>query len=302
MRFPSYPATAYEQPRSSVIEGYIGFFGSFEADNRAEMYGLPRDSLRKIAMRIGRGCVIAAAGNDKAANRVFRRVQGDLEPQLRTPLQRKEYAGMQAAQLLTTAQMLEFRDDSAATAEARQTMHIKTVNDTRRLLKNLTRTDEHRLTKGEVINARGKLVEKIGLGLLTRFSAHPWFMGSPALIHHDQGARRRDNFDILFVETSAESDYVSARKIQAKSGCLGICEGPLAQTIDRSQYASDITFLSGCCDLGFRGSNRYHLAELLVQEVDDAATPLDIAELDLASNSLMLSLSVNGPERRGTSD
>jgi len=302
MRFPAYPASTYKSPPVPVIQGYINFFGLYERDYRAQIDTLPKTSVNQIAMRIGRGCLIAADGNDKAADRVFRRAQRDLEPTVATPGKRRTKAGRYAAQLLSTAQLLELRHDAPAVAEARQSGHLQTTRDIERLYAQLTRADDRRPRGGARADMHGELVQSVTLGLLTRYSAHPWAMGQAALLHHDRGQVQSHNFDLLFVETSSEQELTASHKVQIKSGCLGLCDDHLGKAIDRSLYDSDIVFVSGCCDLGFRSpadEQNYGLAALLIKEAHDEATLDELEALDMATSRLMISASFEHPHRMG---
>ncbi len=306
MKFPTYPRAQYMSPRVSVIDSYVGFVGGHEADDRKLIDSLPPTELVQVAARIGRGCLIAQRGNEQAARKVFRRAQRDLEPHVKIPHARQHQDDRRAVQLYATAQMLEFHDDGAAVTEARHTMHLNTTSNIERLMELLSREGEHRVGPRLAQRFRGELVENIGLGIVTRFSAHPWVMGMSSLTHHDQGrgAQCHGNFDMAIVETSAERELTSGHKVQIKAGCLGICDEPQGNRIDRGQYNPDIFFLSGCCDLGIRGPRfvpeEYRLGELLVKEATDSITPQELEELDVASSSLLLTLTMDSELRQGT--
>lgn len=302
MKFPVYPTEAYKTPPIPVVRGYINFFGAYEADNREGIASLRKTDINQITMRLGRGCLIAADGNDKAADRVFKRAQRDLTLFVDTNNHRRSPLGRLATRLLDMARMLEHRDDAAAVAEARQQSHLRTIGNVDRVHNQLTRTDDRRPLGGRRGDLHGELVQDVTLGLLTRYSAHPWAMGQPALVHHDMGKIRRRNFDVLHIETSAETEYTASHKIQVKSACLGTCATPQAVTINRGEYNSDIVFVSGCCDLGFKGPSEerdYTLAKLLIREAQDDISPDELATLDTATGALMLSTTMEHPSRMG---
>jgi hypothetical protein len=203
------------------------------------------------------------------------------------------------------AGLLENRGDEEAVAFGRRAMHLRNIDDIRRVRNRLVRTDEHAPRNGSAGALNGELVHRVTLATVTRLAEHPWALAMSTLLHHDQGGEgtRQNNFDLLLVETGPEQPSANAVKVQVKAACGGWCDEPQSVQIDRAKYAPDITFVSGCCDFGIRGgrhdASRYAVPNLLMREADDAATTSDVLTLDNYTGRLLLSLTMDDPRRMG---
>lgn len=304
MRYPNYPPAQYRKPTRNIVEGYVNFFGKYEADHRNDIDMFRPAHLRRIAMQIGRGCLVAADHNSKAAARIFARARRNLEPAVANPSLR---IGREAAQLDTIANMLQNRNNSEQVTAARESLHEQAVRDIRTIRRNQAVLDDGVSPfRGPVAEMRGMLAQKVTLGLFTRY-AHPYLMAVPALIHQDNGPQKRSNFDVLLVESMPGTEEISTYKLQIKCECLGLCTERKTQPWHRTQddYDSDITLVSACCDLQ-RGDNRsrdlrdFRVADLLVKEFDGDITPDEVGELDGFTNSLILSVTMGDQRRMGT--
>jgi hypothetical protein len=303
MRFPRYSTKSYRQPGTSVVDGYIDFYSKFETDNRTAIDALPVTNPRRISMRIGRGCLIAANGNGQAADKIFRRAQRDLQPVIDSP---RRYTGVGhcALELDSTAHMLEVRGNAAAVAGTREMLHARTIDTIRGLRAYLGPENDQRLSRPAMTHANGELVHRVALGLFTRYGAHPWELALPSLVHHDQGRVPKYNFDMLLVETGPDQPTTDTHKIQIKNRCIELCADPMSDPIDRGAYASDISFISGCCDLEMRGPardpQRFRVPDLLIKEADGEATTKEIRTLDILTDTVMLGLTMGDERRIGT--
>lgn len=288
-----------------MVDQYVTFLGRSEADNRNEIEQFGTSHLRRIAMRIGRGCMIAASHNAKAAQKLFGRVVRELAPTIARPGRHSNRIGRAALQLHSIAMMLQERDNPSVFEQARRNIHSETVRGVKDAYTKLhqdrsaMKPTQRQGYEGEL---RGELSQTVALGLLTRY-VHPWFMSLPSLIHHDNGKAHRNNYDILLIESMPRHPVTNAYKLQVKTACIGVChDQPSMAHVPQQSYARDITLVSACCDLQ-RGDERdsslqhFRAAELLIKEYDEAATLEEILELDSYTDSLLLSVTM-GDERR----
>lgn len=306
MEFPK--DLAADRP-PNIVERYVEFIGRTEPDYTQELKRRRPRTPEGMAMRLGRGCMIATVKGDEAgADEIFGQVRARLEGQLSDPNWATGLAGRQAAQLLAMTTMLESRHDTAATLEARDSLHLSVVSIARLLRSSLTtRTTPPRGRKRAVLF--GTLLETVTVAFATRLSDCPSLLGVPALLHHDRGQGSRlsthYNYDMLLVRTADNRQGRKGHRIQVKTGCLGLCDNPLAaeKQIRRDRYVPDITFLASCCDLGVRREQNdrlFDLARVFVKDVQGKAAPADLLDLDALTSSVLLAVASNDPRRRGT--
>lgn len=306
MRFPNYPNASY-QPSTDLVNGYLTFLGENEPDHRGELDKYGRRHLRSVAVRIGRGCLIAVNNNAKAAQRLFRRAMRDSEPAIK-PVRRSSHVGRAAVHLHLIADLLDQHQDLHSTTKLRQEMHAQAMEDVRHLherLKSSAKPGEGDIReKSKLGNVRGELAQKVALALVTRYN-HPYIMAAPSLLHHDNGTTKANNYDMLVVESMPGQEKANAYKVQVKTACAGLCCDRPERRIPQQQYNEDIIVVSACCDLQ-RGDDRktdlvdFRAAHLLTREYEGTATTEEIHELDAFSDSLILSITMEDERRMGT--
>lgn len=287
------------------MQGYLQFIGENEPDNRQELNKYSRRHLRNIAMRIGRGCIAAANHNANAARRVWRRAMRDSESAL-VSSRRATNIGRAAVQLNLIADMLAKREDLEASTAIRREIHAQNTQDVRYLYDTIrNKAFEGQETKRKASNIRGELAQKVVLGLVTRY-AHPWIMATSSLLHHDSGAAKRNNYDMLVVESMpGNAEKTQAYKVQVKTDCAGLCCDRPKRRKPQQLYNEDIIIVSACCDLQ-RGDHRdtglvnFRAADLLIREYEETITPSELHELDALSDSLILSITMGDQRRMGT--
>jgi hypothetical protein len=304
--FPNYPAADY-RPNTGLVNGYLQYLGEREGDHQEELKEYSKQHLRHIAIRIGRGCLVAFNNNVQAAQRRFRRAKRDLAPAVASE-QRDTKIGRTAVHLHLLADLLENRDSLEESTRIRREMHGKTVEDIQQLQSGITRivssSDYRGGTRGEMGHLRGTLAQRVALGLITRY-AHPWLMAAPSLIHHDNGEIKRHNYDMLVVESMPSNPEPQAYKVQVKTDCAGLCCDRPERRRPQQQYNEDIIIVSACCDLQ-RGDDRdtalsnFRAADLLVKEYAGEASEEEVRELDAFSDSLILSITMGDERRMGS--
>lgn len=190
--------------------------------------------------------------------------------------------------------------------------------------------------------AVGDVAHYTALGLLTRLRHPRLLALSalPHQDHRVTGFTS-DNFDLTVIEVRDKeslcnddeaislgqvSSAATVHKVQVKRQCLGYCPHEIsvadpsefldvlhaARTISvhkqekqqttKKAYATDISMISGCCDLDIhiaRGRMTAPYTKLLIAEAEGRANSQQVAELDALSNSLLLTITAD-PARRGT--
>lgn len=306
MEFTTGPAV--DRP-PNIVERYVEYIGSTEPDHTGYIRQTQRRSPYGMAMRLGRGCVIAQQqGQDEDATKIFEQVRSRLERRLTNDAWAARHIGRQATQLKAMATMLEYRHDTPATLQARNDLHLSVV-DTAWHLRSCITADIERSSNGGLNSLNGMLLETVTIALATRLSDHPGLLGVPALMHHDRGVKETDapnNYDMLIVRSAAEEPGYQAHRIQIKTGCLGLCDAPRLprRQIQRREYAPGIVLLASCCDLDIRGPEQnetlLHWTQVLADDVRGEAPPADLNDLDALTSSVLVAVTSNDPGRRGT--
>jgi hypothetical protein len=313
MRFPSYESC--DEPQEGLLFAYARFYGEYERDHTEyikKFGGVETDNIVAIAKRIGNGCFRLGTGDKKGARRQFevasvplKKATSALAPQ-RSP----QYSS--ALLLGHTLNMLKFRNQPRLVETERKAMHTTVASE---LNVHIQRGNHYyRSSKTPTRHQNGRQAERIGtineltaLGLVTRY-AHPWALGTPALLHHDQGHDSVENYDNLLVEALPEKK-ASFYRVQLKSDCIGACKGALRETQElqsyqNTKYVPEVRIISGHCDLAFDPknpvrNNYFPLGSLLVKEALGKPTPEDIQMLDMASDRLLFTITAD-ERRRGT--
>ena len=324
MRYPIYDAGQYPSPDVSLVDAYMTLIGRDERDNQAEIDKLPRGDSRRASFQIGRACLLGKR-NSSESQRLVRSAHRELDPKHPDAYVRRIHT------LRTVARMIELKDDDTSVLNLRRNLHRQAVEsaiNVSRQLKSYIGTAAPEV-KEWVGECRGRQTEDHINALLNR-PLHPWFMGVSALEHHDRRLRssRRDsicataagNFDLAFVESfpagmqpDQSDETFLLNKLQIKRNCFGQCRrgSHLADYYQdvfeaevRPQYTSDITLLSGCCDIELANTDSLNPVDMMLrEEFRNNITSESVLALDDLTDHLLFVIR-NSEElgRRGTFD
>jgi hypothetical protein len=285
MKYPRYTLGV----QYDTVGAYTRFIGEREHYDEATLSANPKGSPRRVARMIGRACNLRMQGGGReGATRVLRRA----EMQAAGPLQTCEgralrRLGMTAHLLLATPREV---------SGVRQATHAEVIAQ-------LTEV-ENQLRHGKPNGHRSKLVgeasELISLGLVTR-QVHPSTLAMPALTHHDELTSARDNHDVVLVSGMPDQGGYQIERQQVKTCCLRLCNSyPVQPALFQDEYSSEVTLLSGHCDLALPDGGLKGTADLLIQEYGSEASVSQVDTLDSLTGNLVLAMTMHDPRRMGS--
>lgn len=287
------------QPSGHLVEAYMRAMPADCGSIPSRQNTSSKIQLRRASQLIGQGCVRLARREQIPGNNCLLQAQAALSSMSDLANNQKDALATERDILQTTLNHIKYRR-SPQLAAARSALHDTIING-------LTHSMNY-IDSPHVDNWVGTINELTVVGLQSR-NPQPGRMSLFSLRHHDKtgyNSDRRGSYDSLFIESIPDKPSL-VQKVEVKSCCVMDCESPIDTVRGRklrSAYFSDITIISGHCDLGYRSdaeevSQKFPLAHLLLQE---AAGELDIhgkTTLDDASASLVDTIK-NNTSRRGT--
>ncbi|HSW66531.1 MAG TPA: hypothetical protein VLI54_05330 [Bacillota bacterium] len=304
----TYPcADLLAQQGVGLVDTYIDFIGTHEADNRRALERTAPTNPMHASLSIGYACMELTYGCDQSAQTTLRAAHNNLGTFLGKP-NTPQHIRLNAIHLRNTVKLLLAHDSSEAVVQHQQATYRAAMTGMRR--------DSQALSERPVVNAKenkdrligeltGSVTQDRFLALLTR-SEGPPVLATAALLHHDKGPVQQANFDLMLVEQGWDrKQSPEVHRLQTKHCCLGFCGDEIGQRAGKrllAQYGEDILLVSDHCDSGMspyaHGSNP--LNRMLHNEKDRrAGNGRDTRKLNAIVTNFLADVTYWNDNRRG---